>query len=228
MDLTLYFAPGACSRVPLIALEETGHSFETKLVAFMKGDHKSPEFLALNPAGKIPLLVADGRPLSQNVAILTYLAKVFPEAGLLPLVGDPFEDAAVLGKLLWCSADLHPIVTRIRLPQFFCDIPDAVPRIKAAAEAAIRPHLATADSILGTQPWMLGEQWSVIDAYIHWIWYRVTGAGFDGAEFANIAAFAACMETRPAVRRALAREAEAEADLEARGLSLKLTPSANR
>src|SRR5437868_5644486 len=69
MDLRLYFSPGACSRVPMIALEEIGQPFDTRLVAFMKGEHRTAEYLALNPAGKVPLLVADGRPVTQNVAI---------------------------------------------------------------------------------------------------------------------------------------------------------------
>ena len=58
MKLALYFAPGACSRVPLIALEEIGQPFDGHLVTFMKGEHRAPDYLALNPAGKVPTLVA--------------------------------------------------------------------------------------------------------------------------------------------------------------------------
>jgi glutathione S-transferase len=87
--IVLHFAPGSCARVPLIALEEAGAPFETRLVAYMAGDHRKPEFLALNPPGKVPVLEIDGEVLTQNGAILTYLARRHPEAGLLPYTGEP-------------------------------------------------------------------------------------------------------------------------------------------
>src|SRR5258708_24586456 len=82
--LTLHFAPDTCARVPLIALEEIGCPYKIEIVAFAKGQHRSPEYLALNPKGKVPTLIADGRALSANVAILSWLARTFPHAGVLP------------------------------------------------------------------------------------------------------------------------------------------------
>jgi len=224
VDLKLYFSPGACSRVPMIALEEIGAPFETRLVAFMKGEHRAPAYLALNPAGKLPLLVADGRPLAQNVAILTFLARTFPEAGLLPFTGDPYEDSQILRWLAWCASDLHPIVTRIRIPVFFCDLPEAPARVRAMAEAAMAAQLAPVEAQLGTRPWLLGETWSAVDAYFYWIWFRISGAGFDPGPFPNIADFARRMEARPAVRRTIARDDAAQAELEQRGLAMTFAP----
>lgn len=226
MKLELYFAPGACSRVPMIALEEVGQPFETHLVSFMKGEHKSPEYLELNPAGKVPLLVADGQPIAQNPAIQTFLARAFPEAGLLPFTGESLAEARILAQLAWFSADLHPLVTRIRIPQF---ISDATPeRVKEIALAAMAQQLAPLERRLQRQDWVLGEIWSSVDAYLYWVWFRITGAGFDAAPFPNIAAHHARMDARPAVQRALAREAEAQADLEARGLAFAFPPSGGR
>jgi glutathione S-transferase len=226
MELTLYFSPGACSRVPLIALEELGRPFEARLVAFMKGEHKSPDYLALNPAGKIPTLVADGRPIAQNLAIQTFLARSFPEARLLPFTGEPLADALILSQLAWFSADLHPLVTRIRLPFFACDA--APERVKEQASEAMAGQLAPLDQRLSAQPWVLGQEWSSIDAYLYWVWFRITGAGFDPSAFPNIAAHSARMDHRPAVQRAIAREKEAEAELEAQGLALKFPPAGGR
>jgi glutathione S-transferase len=183
MNITLAFAPGTCARVPLIALEEAGVPYETRLVRFMKGEHKSPDYLALNPAGKVPALIIDGKPLAQNVAILTYLARRFPEAGLLPLTGNAYEDAALISRLAWCSADLHQLVTRMRLPAFSCDLPDTAERIRNMAAAAMAAQLAGIEADLARQPWLLGDDWSVLDAYIYWIWWRITGAGFPQARF---------------------------------------------
>ncbi|WP_114955048.1 glutathione S-transferase family protein [Sphingosinicella terrae] len=222
MHLKLFFAPGACSRVSLIALEELGVDYETHLVAFMKGEHRSPDYLAMNPAGKVPLLVADGRPVAQNAAILTFLARAFPEAGLLPFGGNPFEEARILSQLVWCASDLHPIVTRIRLPFFFCDLPGGPEQVRAKAEEAMRAQLAPAEALLGRQPWLLGENFSAVDAYFYWVWFRITGAGFDSAAYPNIGAHYRRMESRTSVQRVIAREAEAEAELDSRGLAFKI------
>lgn len=223
MKLELFFAPGACSRVPLIALEQLGVPFETRLLAFMKGEHRAPDYLALNPAGKIPTLVADGRPIAQNVAIQVFLARSFPDARLLPFSGDPLLEARILSQLVWFSADLHPLVTRIRLPSFACDT--APDRVKELAMIAMTGQLKQMEQSLQTQEWVIGDEWSTLDAYLYWVWFRITGAGFDPAPFSNISAHAARMEERPAVQRALAREAVAEADLAARGLAVSFAPA---
>jgi glutathione S-transferase len=90
-DLTLFFAPDTCARVSMIALEETEHPYKTELIAFMRGDHRSPRYLELNPKGKVPTLIVDGRVLTENVAILLWLAARFPETNLLPQYQDAFE-----------------------------------------------------------------------------------------------------------------------------------------
>jgi glutathione S-transferase len=220
--IVLHFAPGSCARVPLIALEEAGASFETRLVAYLAGDHRKPEFLALNPSGKVPVLEIDGEALTQNSAILTYLARRYPAAGLLPYAGEPLAAAQVLSQLVWFSADLHPLVTRIRMPQFFCDLPGGPERVREMGCAGMAFQLAPLERALGKAPWVLGSAWSVLDAYLFWVWFRITGAGFDGAPFPNIAAHFERMGERPAVGRALAREDAAQAQLAARGLTVPL------
>lgn len=220
--ITLHFAPGTCARVPLIALEEIGAPFETRLVAFMAGGHRKPDFLAKNPAGKVPVLEFDGAVLTQNSAILPFLAKTFPEANLLPFIGDPLEDARLQEKLAWFSADLHPLVTRIRMPQFLCDLDGAPMRVRELAVEAMAFQLRGIEASLGGQPWVLGEEWSLLDAYLFWVWFRITGAGFAEEPFPNIAAHHARMQRRPSVERALAREEAAIEDLEKAGLTVPL------
>lgn len=68
--------------------------------------------------------------------------------------------------------------------------------------------------------WVLSDEWSVLDGYLYWVWFRITGAGFDASRFPTIAAHALRMEERPAVRRALQREALAQAELESQGLAM--------
>lgn len=220
--LILHFAPGTCARVPLIALEEIGTPFETRLVAFVAGEHRKPAFLTRNPAGKVPVLEVDGAVLTQNVAILMWLARRFPGAALLPIADDPMSEAQLLSRLAWFSADLHPIVTRIRMPHFFCDADGAPERVRALGMEAMRFQLGALERDLSVDPWVLGERWSVLDAYLFWIWFRISGAGFETSAFPAISAHHARMASRPATQRALGREEAAQDDLRARGLTVPL------
>ena len=100
----LFMAPGTCARVSAIALEEIGEAFETVVVRFMKGEHKSPDYLRMNPKGKVPTLLIDGQTLTENVAIITYLNERNPEAVLLPKADPQREDAADALAIAVCHA----------------------------------------------------------------------------------------------------------------------------
>src|SRR5215475_14455726 len=93
--LTLYFAPGSSSMAPHIALHEIGCAFEGKPMSFVRKDMRSPAYLAINPEGKVPTLVIDGRALTEVAGILFYLARRFPEAGLWPEDGIEAEARAI-------------------------------------------------------------------------------------------------------------------------------------
>jgi glutathione S-transferase len=218
MKLELYFSPGSCPRVSLVALEETGAPFETHLVAFMAGEHRSPGFLARNPSGKVPVLLVDGQPIVQTVAILGFLDESFREAALFPRMETPLARALFLGDLVSFTADLHPIVTRIAYPQIMIDHAEGAAALRAKAHEAMAFQLTRFEARLEHQPWLAGQQWSVLDAYLHWVWFRITGVGFDPVPFPRISAHYARTLERPSVRRALAREAEGVRDLESRGL----------
>jgi glutathione S-transferase len=222
-EITLYFAPYTCARVPMVALEEARHPFKAELVAFMKGDHRTPEYRALNPKGKVPVVIVDGKPLTENVAILMWLATRFPEATLLPKDADPFGQAEIISDLAFCASTLHPLVTRLRIPQYFCDLPAAAERVFALAEAAMRPSFALIDQRLSNHEWWYGELWSIMDVYLNWVWFRVAGTVFDVSPFPHFARHAAAIVARPSVKRALDREAEAASWLAKRGLEVKFT-----
>jgi len=223
MRLQLYFSPGTSARVPLIALEECAVPFETVLVKFAAGEHKSPDYLRLNPKGKVPTLLVDGRPLTENIAILGFLARSFPSAELLPLAGDAWSEAQVYADLSWCAATIHPIVTRIVLPMLFCDRPQGMQRAWEQAIEAIRGPFDLIEQRLQTRPWMFGH-YSVVDAFVYWIWDQAAIGGFAGSAYPRIGEHAARVEQRPAVQRALAREHDALAWLEQNGLSVRLPP----
>src|SRR5690349_12416339 len=132
MKALLYMAPYTCARVAAIALIEAGVDYETRLIRFMRGEHKSPEFKSVNPKGKVPALRIDGELLTENVAILAYLNERYPAASLLPKADSAIERARQLADLCFCSATLHPLVTRIRMPNLFAG-PDNAATVKHVA-----------------------------------------------------------------------------------------------
>lgn len=205
----------------MISLEEAGVEFESRLVAHRAGEHKNKSYLQLNPSGKVPALVAEGRALAENVAIISYLSKRFPEARLLPRTTDPFEAASFLSDLSFCASVLHPLVTRIRIPSKFCDLPDTSENVWRLAATEMKFHFQRIeDRLAGAGPWWYGERWSALDAYLFWVWFRVTGAGFPTLHYPAFSKHADLMALRPSTQRTLAREEIAETELKSRGLEL--------
>ena len=218
-EMKLYYAPGSCSRAALIVLEESGAPYEAQVVAFMKGEHRRPEYLALNPKGKVPLLVVDGRPLSESLAIFVWLAETFPDAKLLPRAKDVLAYAKVLSDLAWTTSALHGLIGRYRFPMMVTDQVPAFASVRDIAAKSLEQSLALIDLRLDGQDWWHGE-WSAQDAYLYWAWTRAVEGGLDASAFRHFAAHKDRMEARAATQRALAREAEGERDLAARGASL--------
>ena len=105
--LTLYFSPGSSAMAAHIALHEVGAAFESRPLSFHKKENRTPEYLAINPEGKVPTLVIDGRPLTEVAGILFYLARRFPEAGLLPM-DDIEAEAQVVSWMSFIAATVHP------------------------------------------------------------------------------------------------------------------------
>lgn len=208
-NLKLFVAPNTCARVPTIALEEAGASFDTELVRMAANQQRSPEFLKLNPKGKVPTLLIDGDPLTENVAILRWLAAQFPDANLLPKTTSDLEILKQTADLAFFSATVHPIVTRIAMPMKF--IPDAAQSfeiVRPMGTEDMKKTMAMINDRLADGPWWYGAEWSVLDGYLYWVWGRISGVGFPGDAFPNIQRHHDLSNDRPAVQRAMAREAE--------------------
>lgn len=222
-SIILHSAPGSCSRVATIALEHAGLDFESRVVRFMRGEHKSPDYLKINPKGKVPALQIDGECLTENVAILTFLDDRFPEAALLPKTASALDRGRVLADLSFCSSTLHPLVTRIRMPHFFAG-PENARKVHAGGCEGMREYFALIDKRLEKSAWWYGDRWSAMDAYLYWVFWRVEGAGFPTADYPAFTAHARRMEETPAVKRALAREEAMIGQLKAEGLHFTPPP----
>ena len=121
MEIALYYAPITCALAPYITLTEAGAKFEVRPLNFRKSQHISPEYLKINPKHKVPLLIVDGRILSESVAIQTWIARTLPQAKLLP--ADPWQELQAISLMSWCSGGIHPFLARINSPPKVCDVP---------------------------------------------------------------------------------------------------------
>jgi glutathione S-transferase len=209
VNLELYFAPGACSFVPHATLEAikaaTGQAFEPKLVKLHKGEHKTPEYLAMNPNGQVPVLVADGKPLTQIVAICDFLDRSFPKAGLLP--AEPWARAQALSQLAWMNNTVHPTFTHVFRAAEFAESDGAQAEVKKVAAARYRKQLERIQGwVAGAKPYWYGDRVTCHDAYaftlLRWGGY----ASIDPASLPGYLAYVERVMAAPPVAAALERE----------------------
>ncbi|HSU05851.1 MAG TPA: glutathione S-transferase family protein [Acetobacteraceae bacterium] len=183
--LTLYLAPGSSSMAPHIALHEIGVPFDTHVVSFTRKETRSPTFLNLNPDGKVPVLLIDGRPLTEVAAILFYLARRFPQANLLQ-DGDIEIEAQALSWMSFIASTIHPA--------------------RALGLERGGKVFAVADQRLGSRDWALGS-YSVVDIHLFRLYWRFANSLHPPlGSFPNLTAHHDRMMMRPAVQRTIAIE----------------------
>lgn len=206
--LTLFYSPVACSVASHIVLEEIGAPYELKPTHILAGEHRSDSYLRINPQGRVPTLIVDGRILTESVAILTFLARSFPEKRLLP--EDTFEEARCLSIMAWFASAVHPTFRHFGRPERFSDDPAAYASIKQAGRKTFWSYCQEIDSMLEGREWMMGNQYTVCDAYalVFYAWFFLPDKPIElpVEDLRNYTEFAKRMLMRPAVRVALERE----------------------
>ena len=202
--LTLYYARGACSMAPHIALEETGTAYNAVEIDEVGGEHLTEAYRKINPRAKVPALkLDDGRVITENVAIQTYIARMHPDAQLLPV--DPVGEAQALSLMSFFATTVHPIFGRFWRPERSTDDSSAHGGIKAKARVMFFDYLREIDGLLVGRPWFF-ERFTTVDAYafVFYTWgQRVT---LPVHELAAYSAHKDRMLGRPAVQHVLARE----------------------
>ncbi len=207
--IELYFAPGACSFVPHAGLEivqaATGESFEPRLVKLHRGENRTPEYLAMNPNGQVPVLVVDGKVLTQIVAICDYLDRRFPQAGLLPT--ESWARAQALSQLVWMNNTAHPTFNQVFMPDRYAESEAARAEVRANAAARYRACLERVqDWAAGAAPYWFGAQPSFHDAYAFTLLRWGGFAGIDPASLPSYRAYVERVMQAAPVAAALARE----------------------
>ena len=200
--MKLYYSPGACSLADHIALEWIGKPYEAIRVS--REDRKSPEFLKLNPAGAVPVLQDGDWALTQNAAILNFLADSYPEAGL---GGDdtPRGRAEANRWLAFVNSDVHPAFKPLFGATAYLEDETSVARSKDWARKSLRGLFERADAQLANHDWIAGGR-SMADPYLYVVtrWAKAQGVDLSGLD--NLARFSARMEADAAVQKVLAEE----------------------
>ena len=203
--LTLYYCPGACSTASHVAAEETGTPYEARLVALAKGEQRSESYLTINPRGRVPALRLDnGSVITENTAILTYLARRFAAKNLLPT--DLAEEARCIATMAWFSNTVHPSFTHISRPERFADDTNAHPALKETGRKNFWANLQEIDRLLVGRPWLQGSHFTVCDSYALVFYGWGNRIQLPVKELTNYTAWKDRMIERPAVRRVLERE----------------------
>jgi glutathione S-transferase len=205
--MRLYYATGACSLAPHIALEEAGDRFELSRVDLAANQQNSAEFLRVNPKARVPTLTDGDWVLTEAPAILRYIAARHPAAGLWPW--DPRQEARCAEWLAWISSTIHVSAGHVRRAARYAADPRAVEDVAATAKKTCRELWQTVEARIGEGPWAIGERYSVADPYllVYWMWGRSPLLGYDMAhDFPQWTAHARRLAARPAVQRAFASE----------------------
>ncbi len=206
MSIRFYFAPGACSLAVHIALEEAGVEHIPIRLSLADGDQRKPEFLSVNPSGRIPALVVDGQLITEVTGILAWLAHRYPKAGLLPL-DNPFLTGKAFELASWFASSVHPSFAQIGRGERFTDDPATREVLKADGAVRFRRHLDRIESLFADgRPWLLGDRYSIIDAYALVFYRWAPRLSIDQNDFPAWTAQVRRLYARPAILRALAQE----------------------
>lgn len=198
--MKLYFSPGACSLAPHIALREADADFELVRVDF--ADRKTEDgadYLSINPLGKVPALeLDDGEIITENPAIMLYIADAHKETKLAPPEGSR-ERYRVLSRLSFLSSEVH----KSFVPLF---APGATDDAKAAAREAVINHLAFLEKEMDGREYFAGDAFSIADIYLFVILGWPAHVGIDLSPYPNLRAYAGKVGQRDVVTDALKAE----------------------
>lgn len=200
---TLYHSRGTCAQAVHIALLEAGAAFDTVWIDFSQQQQRAPEFLRINPKGRVPALVTPQGVLTEVPALLLFVAQTHPQAKLAPL-DDPFELARLQSLNSYLASTVHVAHAHKRRGARWADEPEAI----AAMQRKVAHNMTEAFTHLEADwltddPWVLGARYSVADAYLFTIGQWLAGDGVDEQQFPRLLAHRERMLARAAVQVAL-------------------------
>lgn len=205
--LTLYYAPGTCALASHLALEYSGAAYEAKRLDFKAGQQRQPEFLKINPKGRVPALVTHRGVLTETPALLQYIAQSFPQANLAPL-----DDAFALAKVnefnSYLCSTVH--VAHAHKGRGYRWVDPADTASQDAMKKKVPQTMAECFTLIEEKylkgPWVLGERLSTSDLYLYTLTRWLEGDGVDVKRFPRVADHMQRMDAQPQVRKVLAAQ----------------------
>lgn len=205
--LKLFYAPGTCALASHIALEEAGADYELVRLNFKEAEQRKPEYLKLNPKGRVPALATERGVITENPAILAYIAQTHPQARLAP-IDDPFAFAQVQAFNGFLSSSVHPTFAHKFRPERYADGDEHKAAVQAKVPEALAGYFALIEEQLADgRPWVHGQDYTVSDGYLV-VFTRWLLKNFHevATRFPKTLEHRRRTEERPAVQRALEQE----------------------
>ena len=203
--LTLYYAPNTCALASHIALEEAGAPYEARRLDFATAEQTKPDYLKINPKGRVPALLTERGVITENPAILAYIAQAHPEARLAPL-DDPFAFAELQAFMSYLCSTVHVAhAHRVRGARW-ADDPAAHESMKKKVPQSVGACFDLIERTMFRGPWAMGEAYTVADPYLFTLARWLESDSVDPARFPRVLDHRNRMAERPAVRRALKAE----------------------
>lgn len=199
--MKLYFAPGSCSMITHLVLEWIGQPYELEQVTLRPA---SDNLIKVNPQGAVPVLDDQGAIITQNVAVLTYIAEKYPEANLLG-TSDPVAKAQTMSWLALLNSDFHPLFKPFFGAIDYIEDENVKQQIQAQSKENLFVFLARFDQALSTQEWLTGTR-SVADAYLFVALNWLQFLQIDFSHFTHVKAFHDRLGATPAVQKVLKNE----------------------
>jgi glutathione S-transferase len=203
--LTLYFAKGTCALASHIALEDTGEAYETKRIDFSQNAQQSPEYLAINPKGRVPALVTPQGILTESPAILAYVAQSFPKAKLAPL-DDPFAFAQMQSFNSYLCSTVHIAHAHRPRGSRWADEASSLADMKRKVPQTMSACFTMIEQKMLKGPWVMGESYTVADPYLYTLGRWLESDSVNIKTFPRVYEHHRRMKDRPNVRKVLADE----------------------
>ena len=203
--LTFYYAPGTCALATHLALEYAGVPYEAVRLDFKQQQQRSPDYLRINPKGRVPALVTGRGVLTETPALLQYVAQTFPEARLAPL-----DDAFLLAKMnefnSYLCSTVHVAHAHGARGYRWSDDAEAIESMKRKVAQTMGECFALIEAQLFQGPWVLGERFSTSDLYLYTMTRWLEGDKVDVQRFAKVSAHLRRMDAQPQVQKVLAAQ----------------------
>jgi glutathione S-transferase len=203
--MKLYYAAHTCALASHIALEDAGAEYSTVRIDFAAHEQRSPEYLAINPKGRVPALVTGRGILTETPAMLAYIAQSFPQARLAPL-DDPFAFAEAQAFNSYLCATLHVAHAHRMRGTRWADDPAAIEAMKRKVPDSVGACYELIESKMLRGPWVMGDSYTICDPYLFTVAQWMEGDSIDPSRFPRVRDHRERMSERATVRKAIAEQ----------------------